>query len=96
MFDKISKANSLKEEHTGFYEIKSSIFLLPVIKLDLIFFSFSRRGFVFGLWSACASVGNILGAFLASTMLKYGYEVRHTPTLRFIIHLNVLGKHRLT
>lgn len=29
-------------------------------------------------------------------MLKYGYEVRHTPTLRFIIHPNVLGKHRLT
>lgn len=37
-----------------------------------------RRGFVFGLWSACASVGNILGAFLASSVLKYGYEVRHT------------------
>lgn len=35
----------------------------------------SRRGFVFGLWSACASVGNILGAFLASSVLKYGYEV---------------------
>lgn len=36
---------------------------------------FRRRGFVFGLWSACASVGNILGAFLASSVLKYGYEV---------------------
>ncbi|XP_013913641.1 PREDICTED: sugar phosphate exchanger 3 [Thamnophis sirtalis] len=33
-----------------------------------------RRGFVFGLWSACASVGNILGAFLASSVLQYGYE----------------------
>ncbi|EMP24000.1 Sugar phosphate exchanger 3 [Chelonia mydas] len=33
-----------------------------------------RRGFVFGLWSACASVGNILGAFLASCVLQYGYE----------------------
>lgn len=30
---------------------------------------------MFGLWSACASVGNILGAFLASSVLKYGYEV---------------------
>lgn len=30
---------------------------------------------MFGLWSACASVGNILGAFLASCVLKYGYEV---------------------
>ncbi|KAG8147804.1 putative Sugar phosphate exchanger 3 protein, partial [Naja naja] len=39
------------------------------------FFNFTfRRGFVFGLWSACASVGNILGAFLASSVLQYGYE----------------------
>uniref|UniRef100_A0A8C8EPK6 Sugar phosphate exchanger 3 n=1 Tax=Oncorhynchus tshawytscha TaxID=74940 RepID=A0A8C8EPK6_ONCTS len=37
-------------------------------------FGKSGRGFVFGLWSACASVGNILGAFLASSVLKYGYE----------------------
>ncbi|XP_034019660.1 sugar phosphate exchanger 3 [Thalassophryne amazonica] len=37
-------------------------------------FSKSGRGFVFGLWSACASVGNILGAFLASSVLKCGYE----------------------
>ncbi|KAG9467240.1 hypothetical protein GDO78_015357 [Eleutherodactylus coqui] len=35
---------------------------------------YSTRGVVFGLWSACASVGNILGAFLASSVLKYGYE----------------------
>lgn len=42
---------------------------------------FFSRGFVFGLWSACASVGNILGAFLASSVLKYGYEVRRTHTL---------------
>ncbi|MBN3271419.1 SPX3 protein, partial [Polyodon spathula] len=34
----------------------------------------SSRGFIFGMWSACASVGNILGAFLASCVLKYGYE----------------------
>lgn len=34
-----------------------------------------RRGVVFGLWSACASVGNILGACLASSVLQYGYEV---------------------
>ncbi|KAG2460024.1 SPX3 protein, partial [Polypterus senegalus] len=32
------------------------------------------RGIVFGLWSACASAGNILGAFLASCVLQYGYE----------------------
>ncbi|XP_072856063.2 sugar phosphate exchanger 3 isoform X1 [Pogona vitticeps] len=32
------------------------------------------RGLVFGLWSACASMGNIIGAFLASSVLLYGYE----------------------
>ncbi|XP_061107768.1 sugar phosphate exchanger 3 [Conger conger] len=37
-------------------------------------FGKSGRGFVFGLWSACASVGNILGAVLASSVLMYGYE----------------------
>ncbi|KAG8540285.1 hypothetical protein GDO81_019572 [Engystomops pustulosus] len=37
-------------------------------------FGKSGRGVVFGLWSACASVGNILGAFLASSVLQYGYE----------------------
>ncbi|XP_063785014.1 sugar phosphate exchanger 3 [Pseudophryne corroboree] len=37
-------------------------------------FGKSGRGVIFGLWSACASVGNILGAFLASSVLKYGYE----------------------
>ncbi|MED6237568.1 hypothetical protein ATANTOWER_028006, partial [Ataeniobius toweri] len=37
-------------------------------------FGKTGRGFVFGLWSACASVGNILGAFLASSVLQYGYE----------------------
>nr|XP_060632828.1 sugar phosphate exchanger 3 [Anolis sagrei ordinatus] len=37
-------------------------------------FGKAGRGFVFGLWSACASVGNIIGAFLASSVLQYGYE----------------------
>ncbi|XP_030071093.1 sugar phosphate exchanger 3 [Microcaecilia unicolor] len=37
-------------------------------------FGKAGRGFIFGLWSACASVGNILGAFLASSVLQYGYE----------------------
>lgn len=41
--------------------------VLPVLR--------RRRGVVFGLWSACASVGNILGACLASSVLQYGYEV---------------------
>ncbi|PNJ52027.1 SLC37A3 isoform 15, partial [Pongo abelii] len=38
-------------------------------------FGKAGRGVVFGLWSACASVGNILGACLASSVLQYGYEI---------------------
>lgn len=45
-----------------------------VVAIMANWFGKSGRGFVFGLWSACASVGNILGAFLASSVLKYGYE----------------------
>lgn len=45
-----------------------------VVAVMANWFGKSGRGFVFGLWSACASVGNILGAFLASSVLKYGYE----------------------
>ncbi|XP_061187885.1 sugar phosphate exchanger 3-like isoform X2 [Saccostrea echinata] len=32
------------------------------------------RGLVLGLWSACASVGNIIGAFLVSGVLDFGYD----------------------
>ena len=42
----------------------------------------SSRGFVFGLWSACQSIGNILGAFLAALVVDHGYEVR--PWVYFI------------
>ncbi|XP_061523867.1 sugar phosphate exchanger 3 [Phycodurus eques] len=45
-----------------------------VVAVMANWFGKTGRGFVFGLWSACASVGNILGAFLASSVLKYGYE----------------------
>ncbi|KAJ7329101.1 hypothetical protein JRQ81_015275 [Phrynocephalus forsythii] len=37
-------------------------------------FGKNGRGLVFGFWSACASMGNIIGAFLASSVLQYGYE----------------------
>ncbi|XP_006861312.1 PREDICTED: sugar phosphate exchanger 3 [Chrysochloris asiatica] len=37
-------------------------------------FGKAGRGVIFGLWSACASVGNILGAVLASSVLQFGYE----------------------
>ena len=35
---------------------------------------FGKAGVVFGLWSASASVGNTLGARLAPSVLRYGYE----------------------
>lgn len=34
-----------------------------------------------GLWSACASVGNIIGALLASAVLDYGYDVSRCATV---------------
>ena len=43
-------------------------------------FGKARRGVVFGRWSACASVGNILGACLASSVLQYGYEYAFVVT----------------
>lgn len=40
------------------------------------------RGAVLGLWSACASVGNIIGMLVSSQTVKMGYEVN------FILLLN--------
>ncbi|VDO96571.1 unnamed protein product [Soboliphyme baturini] len=37
-------------------------------------FGKASRGFIFGIWSSCASVGNIIGAELASAILPFGYE----------------------
>ncbi|XP_052832222.1 sugar phosphate exchanger 3 [Octopus bimaculoides] len=37
-------------------------------------FGKSSRGFILGLWSSCASVGNIIGALVTARVLKYGYE----------------------
>ncbi|CDW54192.1 sugar phosphate exchanger 3 [Trichuris trichiura] len=37
-------------------------------------FGHGGRGFVLGLWAACASVGNIIGSELCSSVLPYGYE----------------------
>ncbi|RNA18804.1 sugar phosphate exchanger 3 [Brachionus plicatilis] len=34
----------------------------------------SGRGLIFGIWSANASVGNILGALMVASILKYGYH----------------------
>lgn len=32
------------------------------------------RGLIFGIWSSTASVGNIIGALMVSSVLDYGYE----------------------
>lgn len=45
-----------------------------VVALMGNWFGKSSRGFVFGLWSACASVGNIIGALMVSQVLHYGYD----------------------
>ena len=37
-------------------------------------FSKSSSGFVFGIWSANASVGNIIGSVVLSSVLSYGFE----------------------
>nr|KAI8729687.1 sugar phosphate exchanger 3 isoform X2 [Biomphalaria glabrata] len=37
-------------------------------------FGHSSRGVLLGVWSACASVGNIIGALLVSSVLSYGYQ----------------------
>ncbi|PAA65147.1 hypothetical protein BOX15_Mlig033880g1, partial [Macrostomum lignano] len=33
------------------------------------------HGFVFGIWSSCASVGNIIGNSLAALVVDYGYDL---------------------
>ncbi|BFZ10746.1 hypothetical protein BsWGS_13785 [Bradybaena similaris] len=37
-------------------------------------FGQSSRGMLLGIWSSCASVGNIIGTFMAASVLTYGYE----------------------
>ena len=38
-------------------------------------FGKSGRGFIFGIWSSCSSVGNILGSLFSGALINYGYEV---------------------
>ncbi|GFS00852.1 sugar phosphate exchanger 3, partial [Elysia marginata] len=37
-------------------------------------FGKSSRGLLLGIWGSCASVGNIMGALLVSSVLSYGYQ----------------------
>jgi len=36
-------------------------------------FGIKGRGFIMGIWSANASVGNIIGAFMVNAFLGYGF-----------------------
>ena len=47
-----------------------------IILYQMVSFVPYSRGFLLGLWSSCASVGNVIGAVLVSSVLSYGYEVR--------------------
>lgn len=33
-----------------------------------------NKGLIFGIWSSCASVGNVIGSLLCSAVVNYGYE----------------------
>uniref|UniRef100_A0A0L8FGW4 Sugar phosphate exchanger 3 n=1 Tax=Octopus bimaculoides TaxID=37653 RepID=A0A0L8FGW4_OCTBM len=54
-------------------------------------FGKSSRGFILGLWSSCASVGNIIGALVTARVLKYGYEYSFLITSTFLIGLAIIN-----
>ncbi|GAB1609091.1 sugar phosphate exchanger 3-like isoform X5 [Argonauta hians] len=54
-------------------------------------FGKSSRGFILGLWSSCASVGNIIGALVTAHVLKYGYEYSFLITSTLLIGLAVIN-----
>ncbi|XP_041349576.1 sugar phosphate exchanger 3-like [Gigantopelta aegis] len=45
-----------------------------VVAIMANWFGHSSRGLVLGVWSSCASVGNIIGAFMVASVLDYGYD----------------------
>jgi len=48
-------------------------------------FGKSSRGFVLGLWSACASVGNIIGALMVDAVQDYGYDYAFLLSSAFLL-----------
>ncbi|XP_059179505.1 sugar phosphate exchanger 3-like isoform X1 [Physella acuta] len=48
-------------------------------------FGKSSRGMLLGIWSSCASVGNILGAVMVSSVLSYGYQYAFLMTSTVIL-----------
>lgn len=53
-------------------------------------FGKGSRGFILGLWSACASVGNILGALMVSAVLDYGYEYAFLLTSGLLLAMGLI------
>ena len=51
--------------------------MISVPSLAHICFLIKRRGLIFGIWAANASVGNILGALMVASVLRYGYQVNY-------------------
>ncbi|XP_043830621.1 sugar phosphate exchanger 3-like [Dromiciops gliroides] len=45
-----------------------------VVAIMDIWFGITGQGFLLGLWGACASMGNVLGACVSVLLLQYGYE----------------------
>jgi len=45
-----------------------------IIAIMSNWFGKSSRGLIFGVWSSCISIGNIIGALMVSHSLKYGYQ----------------------
>lgn len=43
-------------------------------------FGKSKRGLIMGIWNAHTSVGNIMGTFMASKLLRSGWGYVHVPT----------------
>ncbi|VDM62895.1 unnamed protein product [Angiostrongylus costaricensis] len=58
-------------------------------------FGTSSRGAVMGLWSACASVGNIIGTVISSKLVLMGYQYAFAANslllfmFGFIVHFNL-------
>ena len=48
-------------------------------------FGKGSRGLVMGLWSSCASMGNIIGALLVAAVLDYGYEYAFLTTASVLL-----------
>ncbi|CAE1327845.1 SLC37A3 [Acanthosepion pharaonis] len=54
-------------------------------------FGKTSRGFILGLWSSCASVGNILGALITAAVLPNGYEYAFLLTSTLLFGLGVVN-----